>query len=161
MRWQDYLLPGAILFAGISCSAPAEKYEGDCKELVELTACFLNHYCEGRFEEVERLFAPHAVVAIDRVDKDEQSLLTAGEFLAGSRAAWNKGTRFTESLAGQPVVLRDHNVVCVWAPYLVEADSGDAEGIDVFQWIKMEGEWRLVSLSYTNRSVPCPAREQK
>ncbi len=158
---RNCVLLGAMLFAGLSCTTPPVNCGGEFKELVDLSACFLNHYCEGRFEEVERLFAPHAVVAIDRVNNDQQNLLTAEQFLARSRAGWDKGSRFTESLVGRAVVLRDHNVVCVWAPYLIESDSGDAEGIDVFQWLKMEGDWRLVSLSYTNRSVSDPARGQK
>ncbi len=148
-----------MLIAGVSCTTPIVKHEEKCKELVDLCACFLDHYSEGRFEEVERLFAPHAIVAIDRADKDRQSIITAEQFMAWTRTSWDKGTRFTEILAGRPIVLRDHKIACVWAPYIVESDNGSAEGIDVFQWIKMDGNWRLVSLSYTNRSVPDPSSE--
>lgn len=154
MRWSLFLLFNVVIFFGPSCISPVEKVEGDREELVELCARFLDYYCAGRFDEVQCLFAPHAVVAVDRVDKNRQSLLTAEEFLAKSRVNRDKGIRFTERLVGKPIVLRDHNVACLWAPYRIEAEGGNAEGIDVFQWIKLDGEWRLVSLSYTNRSAP-------
>lgn len=158
-----------MLLSGLSCTTLShdqckERGQSQCmkngpyqcaekKELVDLCARFLDHYCQGRFDETERMFAPHAVIAIDRVDKKTQSILTARQFLTKSRTNWDEGTRFIERLEGDPIVLRDNNMVCVWAPYRIEMESGNAEGIDAFQWIRLEGDWRLVSLCYTNRKV--------
>ncbi|MHC4942277.1 MAG: hypothetical protein ACYTG7_04590 [Planctomycetota bacterium] len=142
------------IFLPIACTSLPRGTADEHRKLKDLCDDFLEHYCSGRFDEVEALLAPHALVAIDRVDKDEQVVLLAEEFIEKSRSSREKGIRFVERIKGEPIVIMDHKVATVWAFYNIEAASGDMEGFDVFQWIRLDEEWRLVSLSYTNRRVP-------
>lgn len=144
----------------LSCTCP----HGDCldasgssdprkKELVDLCKAWLDDYSNGRLDRVEALFAPGALVAIDAADRDRQTVLPASEFMSRTRKSWAEGQRFTEWLTGTPLVLMDHKIACVWSPYLVESPGRTAGGIDVFQFIELDGKWRIAGLSYTNRKT--------
>ncbi len=137
----------------VGCDGAILPCDGEKKELVDLCKAWLDDYSNGRLDRVEALFAPGAVVAIDAVDTDRQAVYRLADFMARTRKSLAEGTRFSEWLTGDPVVLIDHKIACVWAPYLVESTGRKAEGIDVFQFIKLDGAWRLACLSYTNRKV--------
>jgi hypothetical protein len=140
-----------ILLSISSCTSIPRGTAEERQELADLCDTFLAHYCAGRLDEVEAIFAPNALVAIDRVDKDEQVVLTAAQFLEKTRANLAQGSKFVERIVGEPIVLIDHKVATVWAIYEIESEAGQMEGFDVFQWIRLDEAWRLVSLSYTNR----------
>lgn len=134
-----------ILFA---CASPDRILDPDEKALVDVCSGFLDDYSKGRFDAVEAYFTPHAVIAVDGVDQDRQRVYSLQEFMDRTR----QGSSFKEWISGEPVVLRDHKVACVWAPYIVEQEGKLYTGIDVFQLIRLEGAWRIASLSYTNQS---------
>jgi|GEM_PF-2274050 len=127
------------------------------EELIALCGRWLDDYSQGRADRVEALFAPGAVVAIDAVDSDTQRVMSAAEFMAIVRKSLDEAKTFREWLVGEPTVLVDHKVATVWAPYLVESPGRRAGGIDVFQFIEVDGAWKIVSLSYTNRKVAARA----
>jgi len=112
---------------------------------------FLADYSAGRFHAVEERFAPKALVAIHAVDSDDQRILTAKEFLSLSLQKIEEGATFLERISGKPLVLIDDKIATVWTPYEIESNKGKASGIDIFQFIQLEGKWRIVSLTYSNR----------
>jgi len=138
-----------IAAAALSCAGPAVVDRERHDELLDLCSRFLDDYSNKRFEAIEARFAPGAVVAIDSVDNDRQLILSAEEFLARSR----RGGPIEEWISGPATVLSDHKVACVWAPYMVEEEDGSSAGFDVFQLINIDGEWRIICLSYTNRNL--------
>jgi len=42
---------------------------------------------------------------------------------------------------------------CIFAGFALRADGKQATGTDVWQLIEIDGEWKIVSLSYTNRPL--------
>lgn len=43
----------------------------------------------------------------------------------------------------------DGAVAVVWAPFLLESGGRRATGVDVFSFLKLDGNWRISSLSFT------------
>lgn len=140
------MLPAILLL--FACASPNRLLDPDEKALVDFCSRFLDDYSNGRFDAVEAYFTTHAVIAVDGVDHDRQKVYSLQEFMDRTR----QGNSFREWVSGEPVVLRDHKIACVWAPYIVEQEGKRYEGIDVFQLIRLEGAWRIASLSYTNQS---------
>ncbi len=143
------LLAASFFFANlsISCEEPIEQ------ELVDLCSQWLDDYSNGRADRVEARFAPGAVVAIDAADSDTQRVMSAADFMGLMRKSLEEGKTFREWLTGKPTVLVDHKIATVWAPYAVESPGRKATGVDVFQFVYVDGAWKIVSLSYTNRKI--------
>lgn len=150
------LLAASFLLAGLCVcgeepfpAAPAR--DSIEQELLDLCNQWLDDYSKGRVDRVGALFAPGAIVAIDAADSDAQRIMSAADFMALVRKSLKEGKTFHEWLTGEPTVLVDHKIATVWAHYAVESPGRRATGIDVFQFVHIDGTWKIVSLSYTNR----------
>ncbi len=128
-------------------------------ELVALSQRVLDLLGEKRFEELAALFAPGAIEAMDIQEHDVQRVVSAEESLARAERSLAEIESFREWLSGEATVRIDGKLALVWAPFLLEADGARSTGVDVFQWLKLEGEWKLVSLAFTNRPLP-PGQER-
>lgn len=134
-----------------ACAAPGAATWQEEEKLLAACNRFLDEFSAGRYNQVEAMFAPDAVIAIDAVDSGQQKILTAEAFLELNRSKSGEGTHFREFLEGRPTIRMDNNIACVWSPYRIESSEGRASGIDVFQMVRLNGEWRIVSLTYTHR----------
>jgi hypothetical protein len=151
MQRSIFLVLWALPVLVSACAAPGAATWHEEENLLKVCNKFLDEFSAGRYNQVEALFAPDAVVAIDAVDSGHQRILTAAAFLELHRSKSKDGTHFREFIDGRPTIRMDHNIACVWSPYRIESSEGRASGIDVFQLIRLDGEWRVVSLTYTNR----------
>ncbi len=162
MRYFTFAVLAAWLLFSVHVSASDEDRSPGTKsveeELLALCGQWLDDYSEGRVERVAARFAPGAVVAIDAADSDKQRVMSAEDFITLVRQSLERGRTFREWLVGEPTVLVDHKIATVWAPYRVESPDRLAGGIDVFQFVRLDGDWKIVSLSYTNRKIV--AREE-
>lgn len=115
-----------------------------CERMLEL-------YSARRFDEVGALFVPEATVAMASPASGERSVLPALDFLDRARAGLAEVESFREWLAGPPIVRVDEGIASVWAPFELEVDGRRSSGVDAFHLVELGGEWRIVSLAYTNR----------
>ncbi len=82
---------------------------------------------------------------------------TAEEFIARIVAR----TESVDERIWQPEVRVDGDVATLWAPYDLHFwDRFSHCGIDSFQFVRVDGRWRLVSATYTQRTSGCSAPPQ-
>ncbi len=124
------------------------------KEAVAFCKQFLGHYSEGRWDRVRSAFQPGALIAASYGD-GRQEIVPAEDFLKRvTKAVEEKGLAIKEWISAEPRVLVDGAIITVWAPFTVVAGESTAQGTDVFQLIRTTEGFRIVALTYTNRTVP-------
>ena len=122
-------------------------------DLVQVARKMLEDYSAGNFAELEKVFAPNACVAFDIQSSDSQVTMTAEQLLEQAKATHDPEKRFDEWLSGKATVHVDGKIAVVWVPFLIDSDDGRSTGTDVFNFIQLDGEWKVSLLSFTNRSL--------
>ena len=121
-------------------------------ELVSICRDFLRAFSERQLDGLANRFASGAVVVRGGGAAGETRVSDVPAFLTRTEESLDKIETFKEWISAPPRVLVDGNVACVWAPYSLVANEYQATGTDVFQFVKLAGEWRIVSLTYTHRA---------
>jgi hypothetical protein len=119
------------------------------REVRALVEGWLDALVARRFDEVEALFAPGAVVAMDLAGSSLRSVLGAREYVAHARGAASESPRVHSH--AEPEVRLDGALATVRLRYRYETEAGSASGVDVLQFVRLEEGWRIVSLSFSNR----------
>ncbi len=114
---------------------------------------WLAAYSARRFDEVQGLFAPGAIVAYERQQTGERAVLSAETFLERARTNLAGLATFGEWRTAEPMVVHDGAIAFVWTSYLLEADGDLRTGRDGFQLIELDGEWRVSALCFTSRAL--------
>ena len=122
-------------------------------ELLAVCQRVFETLAEGRIDDLNELFLPEAVVTFELRSADKQISIGVEQFLERAREQYGPDSSFREWISGEPTVLVDGAIAVVWAPFLVEKGGLRATGVDVFGFLKIDGHWRISSLSFTNRPV--------
>jgi len=148
--------PALVLKGG--AVALDRRARADAGEDGPLAVCtrLLALYTERRYDAVAELFAPGAVVTYvggEAAGEDGPTPLAADVFLANARRTLAEVERFAEWRSGEATVLTDGELAVVWMPYLLAVDDAHRAGTDVFHLVRVDGRWRVASLTFTNRPL--------
>ncbi|MEZ5290786.1 MAG: nuclear transport factor 2 family protein [Vicinamibacterales bacterium] len=115
---------------------------------------FLDVLGQRDLNEVERLLAPNATIAVVRLRDGAWTTTTqtGGEFLKGLRAQ-SAPTPFREPLTGISVHVEQEQLAFLRADFTVVIDGQiRSHGVDYFTLVKTGGAWTILNVSYT--SIP-------
>ena len=97
-------------------------------------------------------FWPEAVLAVDRPDAqgNRQQTFSKVEDFARSIEAGALDSPPVKEVMHDPQVQIDGNIASVWTKYTFTRGDYSAEGVDSFQLVRRNGEWKIFSLTYTH-----------
>ena len=119
------------------------------REMVQdLVQSLFDYLAERDGEQMKTLFWPGAMLVSDRETEDgrSQDFLLAEEWADG--LADGSDRIYEES--SNPTIRIDDNIASVWTPYTVTVGDDKADGVEAFHLVKKDGEWRIISLVYTD-----------
>ncbi|MES2988995.1 MAG: nuclear transport factor 2 family protein [Pseudomonadota bacterium] len=97
--------------------------------------------------------------------KPEGRLTSVGDTDSGRFLSWTEfAARVTPERAFQerianPAIEVDGNVAMVWAPYVVRVAGKVSNcGIDHFDLVRENGNWKILNLTFSTRTTGCPAK---
>ncbi len=103
----------------------------------------------------EKIMLPGAIITAQRYDADgvlRSGVLTVPEMAKRLR---QPGHTIEESIH-EPTVLVQRDLAHVWAPYTLDYDGKRLHcGVDSFGLAKIDGSWRLTSLTWTAEPKGC------
>ena len=54
-------------------------------------------------------------------------------------------------MSGDATVRIGGKTAIVWVPFLIDSERGRSTGTDCWHLLKLDGQWKALSLSFTNR----------
>ena len=127
----------------------------DEAELTRLAYEFMEALSARDTERLDEMMAPHARLFSIREGEEgaDYRVRTREEFLEGLAEG---GPEFMERI-WEPVVELRGRIGMVWAPYDFHVDGELTHcGIDVLAFLKMEGGWKVTSITYNMERDDCP-----
>jgi hypothetical protein len=105
---------------------------------------------------LKTLILPQALLLSQRYAADgsiKTAIRTRDEWLAGLMTV--KGT-LSEQMT-DPRLLIQHDIAHVWAPYTFDIDGKRSHcGIDSLGLARIDGQWRITSMTWTAETANCP-----
>ncbi|MFA6958537.1 MAG: hypothetical protein WC538_21930 [Thermoanaerobaculia bacterium] len=153
---QSIVLAAIVMAAGAAMAeSPAAKQADEEKAVLAAMDRFMIAISTGDVEGLRKLFTPEGVTHRALVKKDGPP-----EVVARPQAYWSDPARFEgrtlhERYWSPTLLLRDP-IAVVWAPYEFKIDGKTTHcGIDVFDFVKIDGEWRIASAMWTVEPDAC------
>jgi hypothetical protein len=154
--WLVVLASIVLAAGGAMAESPAPKQADEEKAVLAAMDRFMIAISTGDVEGLKTIFAPEAMTFRALKKKDGPP-----EVVARPQAYWSDPARFEgrtlhERYWSPTVLLRDP-IAVVWAPYEFKIDGKTSHcGIDVFDFVKLDGEWRVASSMWTVEPDACP-----
>ena len=106
---------------------------------------------------LERIMLPQAIIVAQRYDKDTGALVTRPYTVAQmAERLRTPGQRVDERIQN-PTILIQRDLAHVWSRYTFDLDGQRLHcGVDSFGLAKVDGAWRLTSLTWTAEPKGCP-----
>jgi len=151
------VLAAIVMAAGAAMAEPpAAKRAGEEKAVLAATDRFMIAISTGDVEGLRKIFMPEGMTFRALVKKDGPP-----EVVARPQAYWSDPARFEGRTLNErywsPTVLVRDPIALVWAPYEFKIDGKTTHcGIDVFDFVKIDGEWRVASAMWTVEPDACP-----
>jgi hypothetical protein len=107
---------------------------------------------------LEQVMLPSAIIVAQNYDKTSDTLKTRTLSVAQMAESWRApGRRPVDERIQNPTVLIQRDLAHVWSPYTIDIDGKRLHcGIDSFGLAKVDGTWRLTSLTWTAEPNGCP-----
>jgi hypothetical protein len=155
-RKATWMMLVAIVAATATAMAePAPKQADEEKAVLAAMDRFMIAISTGDVDEMRKLYLPEAMTF--RALKKQEG---PPEVVARPQAYWtdparNDGRKRQERYWSPTVLLRDP-IAVVWAPYEFKIDGKTTHcGIDSFDFVKIDGEWRVSSAMWTVEPERC------
>jgi hypothetical protein len=144
------LLAAALLFGGTAAQADPT---ADVMATVDAALTAVNSHDGALFQKVS---IPQAVIVSQRYDA-AGNLKTNIISLADMAASMVKQTATIDERLQNPTVMIRGDLAHVWSPYTIDLDGKRLHcGIDSFGLAKIDGVWKLTSLTWTAEPNGCP-----
>jgi hypothetical protein len=135
--------------------SPTNAQETEEADVTRLATDFMEALSSRDVDALGNLLAPQAMIYSVREGDDGPvyGVRTAEDFLAGI----GSGSSPILERIWDPIVEVSGRVAMVWAPY--DFHAGDAFshcGIDILTYLKLEGGWKLTSITYDVVREGCP-----
>ncbi|WP_416908895.1 MAG: nuclear transport factor 2 family protein [Polymorphobacter sp.] len=145
----------AALAALLLAAAPASA--GPREDVLAVVEATLRAINTGDAALIEQLALPSAIVVAQGYDKTSDTLKTRIMTIAEMSAGWRApGRRPVDERIQTPTVHIQRDLAHVWSPYTIDIDGKRLHcGIDSFGLAKVDGAWRLTSLTWTAEPNGC------
>lgn len=143
-----------LLLAAVIASPATASPEGDVLAVVEAALKAVNTPDAALLEAV---MLPQAIIVAQNYDKVTGAMSTR-QFTVAEMAARLRvpGPRVDERIQN-PTILIQRDLAHVWSRYTIDIDGKRLHcGIDSFGLAKIDGAWRLTSLTWTAEPQGCP-----
>ena len=108
----------------------------------------------------KRLEVPEGMTFRLRYQPDGSMVLVPKSNLQDLADTATEKRRFTEKY-WNPTVLIHRDMAVFWAPYSFDIDGKRSHcGVDVFDFIRVRGEWKLANSMWTVEPDGCPSRRE-
>jgi hypothetical protein len=153
---QLIVLAAIVMATGAAMAeSPASKQADDEKAVLAATDRFMIAISTGDTEALGKIFTPEAVTFRALKKKDGPPEVVARPQSYWSDPGRNEGRKLHERFWSPTVLLRD-SIAVVWAPYEFKINGETSHcGIDVFNFVKLEGEWRVANAMWTVEPEGC------
>lgn len=107
---------------------------------------------------IERVMLPGALIVAQSYDKDSDTLRSRTLTVAEMAESWRApGRRPVDERIQTPTVHIQRDLAHVWAPYSIDIEDKRLHcGTDSFGLARIEGMWRVTSLTWTAEPNGCP-----
>lgn len=141
----------ALLLAAPATAAPQD----DVLAAVDAALRAVN---TGDAALLEQVMLPSAIIVAQNYNKADDSLKTRTLTVAQMAESWRApGRRPVDERIQNPTVLIQRDLAHVWSPYTIDIDGKRLHcGIDSFGLAKVDGAWKLTSLTWTAEPNGCP-----
>ena len=146
----------AVYLLAVGCT-PSDKFAEDKQSALATVQTLFDAMAAGDAAMASELFVDNA--QLTRVDADSTG---AGQ-ATNSAAAWLAGLPaepdvYLERMFS-PVAHVDGDLAMVWAPYDFHRRGEFSHcGTNVIQMVRVQGRWRILSVTYSVQRQDCPAR---
>lgn len=147
-----YLIPLLTMFWAV----PATAQEGDRQAIVEVVERFLEAINTNDADAYAALQLDDGMTYAQIYGEDGQPTLRPR-----SNAEWvdliRGDTATYEERYWNPTILVHRDIAVFWAPYSFDEDGERAHcGVDVFDLIRVKGEWKIANSMWTIEPDGCP-----
>ena len=146
------LLFAAAAFAGPSATAPANEH-GAVMAAVDRVFAAIN---SNDAEAFKQMMVPEGTNISLRYQPDGNANLRVKSNIQEIAEATSEKRRFTEKY-WNPTLLVHNGIAVFWAPYSFYIDGKRSHcGVDQFDFVKVDGQWKLASSMWTVEPARCP-----
>jgi hypothetical protein len=144
----------ALLAASVAASGAADERAALMKVVDEVYAAINSNDVEA----FKRLEVPEGMTFRLRYQPDGTMKLVPKSNLQDLSDTATEKRRFTEKY-WDPTVLIHRDMAVFWAPYSFDIDGKRSHcGVDVFDFIRVNGEWKLANSMWTVEPDGCPKK---
>lgn len=145
----------AALAALLLAAAPANA--GPREDVLAVVDAALRAVNTGDAALLEQVMLPSAIIVAQNYDKTTDTLKTRAMTVAEMSASWRApGRRPVDERIQYPTVHIQRDLAHVWSPYTIDIEGRRLHcGIDSFGLAKVDGAWRLTSLTWTAEPNGC------
>jgi hypothetical protein len=144
----------ALLAASVAASGAADERAALMKVVDEVYAAINSNDVEA----FKRLEVPEGMTFRLRYQPDGTMKLVPKSNLQDLSDTATEKRRFTEKY-WDPTVLIHRDMAVFWAPYSFDIDGKRSHcGVDVFDFIRVNGEWKLANSMWTVERDGCPKK---
>lgn len=107
-------------------------------------------------EAYKQIMVPEGISFRLRYQPDGSAILRSKSNVEDIAETATEKRRFTEKY-WNPTLLVHNGIAVFWAPYSFDIDGKRSHcGVDVFDFVKVDGQWRLTNSMWTVEPSGCP-----
>ncbi|MFB0613774.1 hypothetical protein [Aurantiacibacter poecillastricola] len=147
-------LAASLALAAAFMALPAHAQDSSNADVLAVVDTFFEGLNSADGALMNSVVADEAVVA-SVLEREDRPDLRVGTIEKSIEGLLDGGSYYEEYW--EPVVLVGGPVAVVWAPYLFERDGERTHcGVDVFNLMRLEGEWTITGIQYSVVRDGCP-----
>lgn len=164
MRYVRIIL-SCLAFATATFAQPGEEVKDDKKAVVDAMQGCYRFLSSRDFLALRECFWPQAIITTywNRTPKSkapEVYVQYLEEFIVNASRSFGQFTQFSQTSLSHELMIYD-NVAQVWSVYEMKFTTKDGKsmtwrGVDMFHFMRHDGQWRIVALTYTKESPDLP-----
>ena len=151
---RNAIVAAALVAAALALAAPVAA--GPHDDVLAAVNTTLMAFNTNEAIWLQKAMLPTATIVAQTYGADG-TLKTRVVSVADMASGFTKSDRHIDERIYAPVVLVQHDLAHVWAPYTLDINGKRLHcGIDSFGLAKVDGVWRVTSLSWTAEPKGCP-----
>ena len=139
-----------LLCAGAAAASPRD-------DVLAAVAAALQAVNTNDAALLEKVMLPQAIIVAQNYDKTDGKLVTRVLTVAEMAERFRTPGRRVDERIQKPTVLIQRDLAHVWSRYTIDSDGKRLHcGVDSFGLARVDGAWRLTSLTWTAEPQGCP-----
>lgn len=147
--WIAIPVLGLLIFISFGALTVDTSTADDIDEIDALIDDFQEAYSNKEIAALRNLFCNDAVVATDFQNGETQRVHSIEDWLQGTRDnTFENNDNISDTLSNRQIEVY-RNIAYAVCDYRYVSDTEIGIGIDIFTFLKMRGDWKIISLQYT------------